>query len=132
MKNKPETLKKYYEANKEYIKGLEKTWRENNRERIKEWGRKHLREHRDAEKKFRKTIKGKLYHSRSDAKHRGLGNEILIHRPFPDNITIENHHITIDYMIPIPKELHHSVPHNVRTGEGMDEINLKVLEYLRK
>lgn len=35
----------------------------------------------------------------------------------------ELHHITKDVAIYIPKELHHSIWHNLKTGEGMEEIN---------
>lgn len=42
------------------------------------------------------------------------------------------HHITPSIAVYIPTTLHESVWHRLRTGEGMDEINTKAIEWLQK
>lgn len=42
------------------------------------------------------------------------------------------HHVTLSQVIHIPADLHRSVKHNLRTGEGMVEINVIAFEYLMK
>ena len=39
------------------------------------------------------------------------------------------HHLTQDTVIYVPRELHESIIHNVKTGEGMDEINKKCISW---
>ena len=131
---------------KEYMQKYIQTHREANRESVRKYRQtlkgkeNHNKNNRLSYKrckqtkritarKWLRTSMGKLYKARHHAKHRELGSEILIHRPI-SNVMMETHHITKDYMIPIPKELHRSIKHNVRTGEGMNEINLKVWEWI--
>jgi hypothetical protein len=44
----------------------------------------------------------------------------------------EAHHIDFKHVVYVPKGLHRSVAHDVRTGEGMGEINARVCMYLCK
>jgi len=41
----------------------------------------------------------------------------------------EGHHLNKDYVIYIPKELHHSIYHNIWTNQNMDDINFIVLQW---
>lgn len=83
--------------------------------------------------KFKKAIKryfltenGKVAKKKANSKRRELGF-IPLNLPFGNS---ESHHIDIYHIINIPKELHQSIPHNVRTGEGMAEINTISFEYI--
>ena len=60
------------------------------------------------------------------AEHR-LGNATELNEPFEG---CEMHHISKDVVVYIPKSLHRSIYHNLKTGKGMDKINKKVLEWL--
>jgi len=68
----------------------------------------------------------KLKCKRSNASRRGLSwiplNECLVDG-------WEGHHLDNEYVIYTPRELHHSIPHNVFTGKNMDEINFIVLQW---
>ena len=44
----------------------------------------------------------------------------------------EGHHISENFVIYIPRELHRSIPHNIWTGKNMDKINKLAIEYLNK
>ena len=63
---------------------------------------------------------------RQDYKRRGLGNNCLNER-FEGS---HGHHVNINDVVFIPKQLHESVLHNVWTAEGMIEINDKVRLWL--
>ena len=72
------------------------------------------------------TDKGKAYVIRRHAERRNLGS-IELNKPFPNS---EGHHIDETYIIHIPKELHRSIPHNLKTGEGMSDINEIAFQYI--
>jgi hypothetical protein len=59
------------------------------------------------------------------AKRRALGF-VSMNQPF---VGCEGHHINKSDVIYIPKEMHHSVFHDVWTGRGMAEINAKVFAW---
>jgi len=89
------------------------------------------REIRIYQKQYSQTPNGKEACRKRNTKHktkreRGLGwiplNECLVDG-------WEGHHIDNEYVIYVPRELHHSVPHNVFTGKNMDEINFIVLQW---
>lgn len=109
-----------YENNKEKHKQRTARWRKRNPRKMcgytKKWQEKDP-------VTYRKT------YTRTNAKrHRELGFE-PINEPFEG---AHAHHMTKDIVVYIPAELHRSVCHNVFTGEGMDEINGKVLVWLGK
>ena len=67
-----------------------------------------------------------LSRARSEEKRRGFG-----FIPLNDNfIGAEGHHLDKELVLYIPKECHHSVPHNVHTGQGMEEITNLACEYV--
>ena len=78
-----------------------------------------------ASRRFSKTKKGKEAQHRREAKRRNL-NYIKLNEYFEGS---EVHHIDKDFVLYIPKEMHHSVWHNVWTGQGMKEINLLAFEF---
>jgi hypothetical protein len=73
-------------------------------------------------KNYRQTLNGKKIIKTSEAKRRSLGF-IPLNEPFDDSVA---HHINKTFVVYIPKELHVSIPHNIHTGKGMNEINYKV------
>ena len=61
-----------------------------------------------------------------NANRRDLGS-IEINTPFPGSV---GHHIDTEHIIHIPKEIHQSIYHNVRTGQGMEDINAIAFGYI--
>lgn len=57
---------------------------------------------------------------------RALGSQCL-NRPFPGS---DGHHIDMDHIVYIPKELHQSIPHDVQTGKNMERINAIARSYV--
>ena len=70
--------------------------------------------------------KDKTSNRKHQSKRRGLGF-IPLNKPFAGS---QPHHIDKSFVIYIPKEIHASIPHNVWTGEGMDEINALAINLL--
>ena len=68
----------------------------------------------------------KMLSAKHTAKQRGLGY-IPLNESFEGSIA---HHMDKTHVAYIPKELHDSVPHSVRTGENMQEINDRVFAWL--
>ena len=109
---------------KEYMKNYKKNYRKTHREQILEY---YNSVRKSIDKKYRSSLKGKKTNEKHEAKHRKLGF-IPLNEPFPNS---EAHHIDLEYVIHIPYELHHSVPHNIWTGQNMELINNKVFEWLQ-
>lgn len=83
--------------------------------------------HPDRIKKWKQSPAGKESNSRSCAKrNRSLGY-VTLNRP---TVGSEGHHINTQDVIYIPKDLHHSIPHNVWTGKNMEEINALAMSWL--
>lgn len=108
-----ESKKRYYYANREECKEAAKIY-------------KQTEKGKDAVQKYYQTEKGKECMRKHRAKRRYLGF-IPLNIPFSDS---EAHHIDMDHVIYIAEEIHHSIYHNVRTGEGMDIINKEAFEFL--
>jgi hypothetical protein len=70
--------------------------------------------------------KVRTYKKRMKAKRRNLGF-IPLNEQFTNS---EGHHLDKNFVVYIPESLHKSVPHNVWTGEGMNELNAKILDWL--
>jgi hypothetical protein len=82
--------------------------------------------HPDRIKKWKQSPIGKESNSRSCARrNRNLGY-VTLNQPA---IGCEGHHINTQEVIYIPKDLHHSIPHNVWSGKGMEEINAKAFAW---
>ena len=77
-------------------------------------------------KKYSHTDKGKAWMRRVNSKRIQLGS-IELNKPFPDS---EGHHIDEEHIIHIPYDLHHSIHHNVWTGQGMEAINEIAFGYI--
>ena len=60
-----------------------------------------------------------------DSKRKGF-DYIELNEGFENS---EGHHLDKEFILHIPKELHRSIKHSVITGEHMDEINDKAIEW---
>lgn len=99
-------------------------------------GKAAIKRHRQTEKgkasldraltKFNQTEKRKVIRARADAKRRKLGF-VQLNTTFGDS---EGHHITEQYVLHIPKEVHHFVSHSIWSEQNMLKINEIAIEYL--
>ena len=116
-----------------------KNWRLKNPDKKKEDNDKFRAEHpeydkqryqidkrEEYKKEWWQTDYGKGLKRKINASRRGLGS-IELSSPFPGS---EFHHIDKEHGIHIPKELHRSIYHNLKTGQGMEEINAIAFQYI--
>jgi hypothetical protein len=88
----------------------------------KEYMRAYMKEYRAKNpKKIREIVKVEKMR-----RHRELPTEVILNTSFKGS---DLHHMTPSIAVYIPSELHESIHHNLKTGEGMEEINKKVEEY---
>lgn len=123
-----EYCKEYYQEHSEEIKEYKKQWRLEHPEEKKERNKQWRLEHPGYDKDWRVVNPDKAQEKdrKMNAKRRDLGS-IELNNPFDDS---EGHHIDENYIIHIPKELHRSIYHNLKTGEGMEEINEVAFRYI--
>ena len=118
--------KEWYIENSEDVKESVRQWRLEHPEYNKEYMRKWHPEHPEYGKEWWKTDNGKACIIRQNAKRHGLGC-IELNKPFNGS---EGHHIDNEHVIHIPAELHRSIYHNLKTGQGMEEINTIAFRYI--
>lgn len=109
----------YYKTHAKEEKERKREWMKNNKEKYSEYQK---------ERRKKKPIKHREYDKRHEARRRELGF-IPINEPFEGR---EGHHLDDDFVFYIPKELHRSVWHNLRTNQGMEEINNLAFQWLQK
>ena len=127
------------EERREYVRNYLKKYRQTDKgkEAIKRYlqSDKHkvtIKKYRQSEKVKEKsriywqTEQGKINNRKKSSKHRGLCSIPLNEH----SEGTEGHHIDEEHIIYIPIELHRSIRHNVRTGEGMEEINTIAFHYI--
>ena len=117
-------------------KKRDKKYRETHKEQIKEYAKKYNKNYYQIHKELcanrvKKWIrenpeKYRMLYSRHNAKRKELGY-VKLNKWF---IGSHGHHVTRDFVVYIPKELHISIPHNHETGKGMNEINLLAIKYI--
>ncbi|GAH19464.1 unnamed protein product [marine sediment metagenome] len=135
----PEYTKQYRVANQEKIQECNKQWRLEHPKYSKEYNKKRRLEYPEFDKeywqsdngkacakRYRQSDKGKALTRRINASRRKLGS-IELNKPFDGSAF---HHIDEEHGIHIPKELHRSIWHNRKTGEGMEEINEIAFGYI--
>lgn len=103
-----------------------KKWQRENPGYKKEYNKQFRLENPEYDRKWWQTEKGKSNTRKQNANRRDLGS-IELNEPFVDS---EFHHIDEEHGIHIPKELHQSIRHNVRTGQGMEDINAIAFGYI--
>jgi len=121
-KEKKKANKKFYENHKDYFKRKYLENREKNLQNMK----KYYINNPERWKKYYKTKTYKKYLIR----HRKLRKELGF---FPLNKRFDgcvSHHISLNFVIFIPKELHKSIRHNLRTGKNMEAINKFAIKFL--
>jgi hypothetical protein len=122
----------YKEYSKQYYKQYDKQYYKVHKEERKEYDKQYYQNHpeqvAEKQKRYRKTPAGKEADKRGYDKHRKLGFK-PINEYFEGS---EGHHIDKERIIYIPKELHKSIWHNLNTGQGMVEINFKVMQWLER
>lgn len=83
----------------------------------------------DATLRYRQTPGGRQAHRVQTARRRrALPTTAILNAPFPG---AHLHHLTPGLAAYVPGALHRSVPHDVRTGEGMALVNARVGAFLR-
>lgn len=135
-KNKEKILeynREYYELRKEehnkYMREYTKTHKVQLRERRQKYYQNHKEEIKRKTSNYAKTKKGKEVSSKCiHRRKRDLGFVPLNER-FENS---EAHHINENEIIYIPKELHQSIRHNLKTGKNMFEINMNAFEFLKQ
>lgn len=113
-KHNKEWREKNTEEQSFYFKQWYKTHRKQNRERVYQWQRANPEKHKALSRTY------------ENRRRRNL-DSIPLNKYF---VGSEGHHIDKTHIIYIPKELHHSIPHNVFTGKNMDKINALAFIYL--
>lgn len=130
--------KRWDEKNKDVRKEKAAKYREENKEKLNKIHAKYRKEKSDIikinKRKYRDTEKGRNQTLKDRDARRGLG-----HNPLNARFKgAEEHHLRYsnssedkdnDMTIYVPKDLHHSIPHNGNTGKGMREINILLLEW---
>lgn len=106
---------KYYQEHKKEKKEYNKQYKEENKEELKLSHAEYMR-----------TEKGKAAMNRFQSKRRDLGF-LELNESFEGAVA---HHINKDTIVYVPKQLHQGVYHNLKTGQGMVEINNAVVEWL--
>ena len=137
LDNKEKILRyanQYYLDHCERMKKYHRQYRKNNLETIEESDRQYYlnnKECRDNAKKqwiINNPEKNRKTNKRKWNKRRDLGF-------FPINEYFEGshaHHISQNFVIYIPTEIHISVPHCLFTGRNMEAINKLAIEFLDK
>jgi len=117
-----EYSKQQYKDNLKYIKQYRIDHREHRNEYNKQW----REENPGYNKQYRKTPKGKLNCQKDSHRRRGLGF-IPLNEPFEGS---EGHHISENFVIFIPAEIHRKIKHCIWTWKNMDKINRLAIKYL--
>lgn len=68
----------------------------------------------------------KVAKCKSCAKRRALGF-VPLNKPFDG---ADAHHVSKEYVVYVPHDLHKSIWHNIWTGKNMEQVNLLALSYL--
>ena len=129
-KDHPEYKKEYNFNHREYRNEYSRQWYKDNREHQKQCTKQWARDHREQKNKYNseyyKTDKGKVAAQKMISKRRGLGF-CPIDEYFEDS---HAHHISQNFVIYMPSEVHQSIPHNIWTGKNMEQINKLAIEFL--
>ena len=134
----PEEIKKYnrkyYMEHIEYYKKNNEKYRQENKEEKKQYDKQYHKANRqqllnyNKQWKINHPEKMKEMNVRQTSKRRLLGF-LPLNRPFKDS---EAHHINRNDIIYIPKELHQSISHSIKTGRNMEEINRLAMNFIKE
>ncbi|MCK4529416.1 hypothetical protein KAW18_18785 [candidate division WOR-3 bacterium] len=142
--------KKWYEENTEQAKAQHKKWAKANLEKLTAEGKKYREGHREeinaATRKWAKAnvekvkAKNKSYREDNPDKIRELQRERRTYLSAYGDcerlnqwfVGSEGHHVDPDTIIHIPAQMHRSVWHSLKTGQGMEEINIHAFNWLNR
>lgn len=116
---------RYREENKDYIVNYQKIYQKEIKETKQKYYLSHKSEILKQNEKYSRTTKGKTAIGKTQAKRRQL-DFIELNEHFNGS---EAHHIDKEFVLYIPKDLHHSIWHNVWTRQGMKDINILAIEW---
>lgn len=122
----------HYLRNKEKRTQQVKEWRADNKERKAATDAKWYLANRDRLLEYDKIWKAAhpenvaRLNKKNQAKRKGMGFKPL-NEPFEGS---HAHHVNNDQVIYIPGDIHRGVHHNLRTGQGMAEMNALAFQYL--
>lgn len=143
-----EKVKVYRDMNKEHLATYNKKWHEENTEKVAEYGRTWAKNNPEKAKahnkqyyhdnKTRCRAINKKWNEDNPERARAMRRDRRIYlstyadctrlnAPFPGCAA---HHIDPDTIIHIPATLHHSTLHSLKTGKGMEELNLAALDWM--
>ena len=125
-KDNLEHIKQYCIDNKEHRKENSKQYCLDHPEYEKQRHKQYRKDHPEYKKQYYKTPTGKLSCQKSEAKRRELGF-IPLNEPFVGSVA---HHISQNFVIYMPKELHQNLYHNIWTWENMEQMNKLAIEFL--
>lgn len=130
LEKKKECSRKYYNDHSDQVLERVRRYQQEHPEQERERRRKRYREHTKEEREYNirwwQTPNGKALTIRHNAKRRKLGF-IPLNKPFEGS---EGHHIDEEHVIHMPKETHQSIWHNLKTGQGIEEINTMAFHYI--
>ena len=125
---KKEANRKYRSEHLEQVKERSKKYRSDHLEQVIERDRKWKQEHPEYAREYWQTPNGKACIKKQNSNRRELGF-VPLNNPFPGSVF---HHIDEEHGMYIPVDIHRSIPHNVWTGQGMEEINTIAFHYITK
>ena len=104
-------------------------YRKSNPEKVKQGIRRWAKSPEGRQKKYAwtKTSKGLVHADRRTRMKTAKPSLFLLNSWFPQS---HLHHVEESIGIFVPKELHSSVRHNLKTGNGMADINSKIADWL--
>jgi len=142
-----EYQKEYRECNKEKVSNYKRGYNKRNPDKIKNYARKYYLNNKEAisQKQHDKYIDNKEFYSEMNKLRRAEGKLMAIDNKHRDarkclgHIPINDyfkgsvfHHLTINYGVFIPQDLHKSVWHCHRTNVGIVEINTLAMNWYRE
>jgi len=129
-KENPDKLREQNKRHIEKYPEQKKQYREDHKEEISTYNKEHNKEHKEEKakymKQYRQSIKGKIARIKDKAKRRQLGF-IVLNEYFEGS---EAHHISENFVIYIPTDIHKSIWHNIWSWMNMEEINKIAINYI--
>lgn len=132
-KNNPEqtktTREQWQKNNPEKRAVITKRWHKNNPDYSEHYRGEHKKEIKARDTRYRREHPDKVreYHRERRIYLSSYAECNKLNPAFPGCAA---HHVDPDNIIHIPEPLHQSVPHNNRTGHGMEEINHMAFDWL--
>ena len=128
MINRKINSARYYQRHKEKIKESSRKYKQNHTEYYVEYMKQWSKNNPEAKQQWRERNPNKVreLNARQKYKRRSLGFYPL--NEYFDGA--EAHHISKNFVIYIPKEIHRSIWHNLWTGKNMSAMNKLAIEFI--